>query len=506
MIATTSNAGRSPGWAGPAAGKGAGSNVAWALAGGLALSLLGVAWGFAVAVGEEGALLLCAAAIACLFVFLDFRVGVVLLVLSMPFSASTVFPHQMFGITGLNPLNLVIAATFVSYLGQALRERSATRLAPGYLFWLYLAPIVVAGAMGLPHATEIPSWAMLLDLVQFNNPVGYVRDMVARPLFLVLFALLVGAAAARSKEPLRLLGPMVVSVWVIGLLVIGFVIASGASLSELAGSNERTFLSPLGIHANELGRLYTVAYALCLFTWARSRDVALRFVLVATMALVVVALALTFSRGAFLGFLIVNALFLLWHRNALTWIFGGLALALLLWKLPGAIADRATMGFGSDLNTISAGRLDEIWIPLMPTFWDSPLFGHGLGSILWSAPLKSGQILQVSHPHNAYLQALLDIGIVGTVLVLAFFVRVWRGFRRMTRDASLNATERGFFEGAAAGLAAFGATAIAGSSLTPAADQCFLWFAVGMMYGLSARQDGRAGKEARGRKEGRPGR
>jgi len=505
MLATTSNAGRSPGWAGPAR-KAPGSNLAWALAGTLALSLLGAAWGFAVALGEEGALLLCVAAVACLFVLLDFRVGVVLLVLTMPFSASTVFPHQMFGITGLNPLNLVIAATFVSYLGQALREGRASSFAPRYLVLLYLLPIVVAGAMGVRHATEIPSFAMLTDLVQFNNASGYVRDMVARPLFLVLFALLVGAAAARSKAPLRLLAPMVASVWVIGLLVIGFVIASGASLSELSGSNERTFLSPLGIHANELGRLYTVAYALLLFTCARSRDFATRFWLIATMILVVVALALTFSRGAFLGFLVVNAVFLLWHRNALTWILGGMALALLLWKLPGAIADRATMGFGTDLNTISAGRLNEIWIPLMPTFWDSPLIGHGLGSILWSAPLKSGQILQVSHPHNAYLQALLDVGVVGLALILAYFFRVWRGFRRLAGDATLSATERGFFEGAAAGLIAFAATAVAGSSLTPAADQCFLWFAIGMMYGLRGRNDGRAPRQARGRKEGRSGR
>src|SRR5689334_21821659 len=124
MLATTSNAGRSPGWAGPARKKEC--NLAWAVGGALALSLLGAAWGFAVALGEEGALLLCAAAIACLFVLLDFRVGVVLLVLTMPFSASTVFPHQMFGITGLNPLNLVIAATFVAYLGQALREKRAS--------------------------------------------------------------------------------------------------------------------------------------------------------------------------------------------------------------------------------------------------------------------------------------------------------------------------------------------------------------------------------------------
>jgi len=41
------------------------------------------------------------------------------------------------------------------------------------------------------------------------------------------------------------------------------------------------------------------------------------------MGLVVVALILTFSRGAYLGFIVVNVLFLLWRRNARTLIFLG---------------------------------------------------------------------------------------------------------------------------------------------------------------------------------------
>jgi O-antigen ligase len=479
MTATTRTAGHSA------------ANAAWIILGALGLSLLGIIWGFAVAVGEVAALLLCAAAIACLFVLFDFRVGVVLLILAMPVSGSAIFPHQMFGITGLNPLNLVIAATFFSFLLRALSEGGFGGFLPRRLFWLYLAPFAVAGVMGVRHAGEIPAVAYTLELVHFNNAFGYVRDVIARPLFLVLFALLLGAAAARSRDPRRFIAPLIASVWLIGVPVIAFVFISGAGLSEMSSAGARTFLSPLGIHANELGRLFAVAYALLLFTCVQARDFALRGVLIATMLLVVAALALTFSRGAFVGFVVVNALFLFWRRTALTWIAAGFLIALLAWKLPGAIQDRITMGFDSDLNSVSAGRIDEIWIPLLPTFWESPWFGHGLSSILWSAPLKSGQILEVSHPHNAYLQTLLDMGIVGLVLVGAFFVQVWRGLWRLGKDERVDPLLRGLYQGAAAGLLGFAVAATGGSSLTPAAEQCFLWFAIGMMWGQLTRRDGR---------------
>src|SRR6266568_6130452 len=80
------------------------------------IALLGAFWGSVIAVAGLNALYLCVALIGCAFILLDFRVGVVLLILLMPISSSDVFPHAMFGITGLNPLNPLLAGTLGSYL------------------------------------------------------------------------------------------------------------------------------------------------------------------------------------------------------------------------------------------------------------------------------------------------------------------------------------------------------------------------------------------------------
>jgi O-antigen ligase len=226
-----------------------------------------------------------------------------------------------------------------------------------------------------------------------------------------------------------------------------------------------------------------MAYALLLFTFAASEDTRLRLALLASMALIVVALLFTFSRGAFVGFAVVNLLFLLSRRRPGALLLAAGLLAALPFLLPGAVYDRLLSGWDQGWNAISAGRIDEIWLPLLPEIGGSPLIGHGLGAILWSEAMRAGAILPVTHPHNAYLQALLDVGGLGLLLLLAYFAQVWRGFRRLACETRLDPARRGFYAGAAAGLASFLVAGFAGSSLLPVPEQCFLWLAIGMMEG-----------------------
>src|SRR5688500_4232263 len=71
------------------------------------IALLGLFWGSVVAITGLNALFLCVSLIACAFILIDFRIGVVLLIVFLPISRSYVFPHAMLGITGLNPFNLL---------------------------------------------------------------------------------------------------------------------------------------------------------------------------------------------------------------------------------------------------------------------------------------------------------------------------------------------------------------------------------------------------------------
>ncbi len=457
------------------------------------LALVGAFWGSAVAVADLNALYLCVSLLGCAFILRDFRIGVVLLILLMPISRSYVFPHAMLGITGLNPLNLLLTATLGSCLLYGLSDGSIRRFVPRRLLWLYIVPILIAGALGSRHVGDIAPYYYMNHVLEFDSAAGYLRELVLKPLLMVVYALLVGAAVSKAAQPEKFLVPTLISIWVMSSMVIVFVFLSGVALSQLARQTEREFLTALvGLHANELGRLYVIAYALLLFTWAQSKDRGLKLALLASKGLVVVALMLTFSRSAFVGFIVVNALFLLWRRNAKTLMFAGLLAAVALVLLPGAVYDRVTTGFGSGLNAISAGRTGWIWLPLLPEVLRSPVYGNGLESILWSETMHRADlaILGLTHPHSAYLEAVLDMGIAGLIIVCAYFAHVWKGFRALSVDPALSPTLRGFYLGAAAGLASFLIAAIADGTFRPGPEQAFLWLAIGMMYGQRARNTG----------------
>lgn len=448
--------------------------------------LLGVLWGCAVALAGLNALYLCVSLIACAFILFDFRVGVVLLILLMPVSQGDVFPRAMLGITGLNPANLLLVGTLGSCLLQGLFDGRIRRFMPRPLLLLYIVPFLIAGALGARHAGDVASTYYLAGQVLFNDAAGYIRDLVVKPLFLVVLALLVGAAVARSEKPDKFLMLIVISTWVVGAMLVVPVFLTGVRLDALGKSHE--VFAALGMHPNELGPLYAFTYALLLFTWAQSKQPGLRVVLLASMGMAVVALTLTFCRAAYVGFIVVNALFLLWRRNAKALIFLALLAAVALLLLPGVVYDRVTYGFGQGLDTISAGRINSVWLPLLQDVLRSPIYGNGIGSMHWSEAAREGTLAITVQAHNAYLETVLDMGIAGLVLLCAYFVHVWKGFLALSVDPAVSPMQRGFYQGAAAGLVCLLITGITGGVLAPAEYQIFLWLAIGMMYGQRARK------------------
>jgi O-antigen ligase len=458
----------------------------------VALAMLGLALGcgYALALGEVAGLYVGLSLVCAVAVLFDFRVGAVLLLLMLPTSASELFPHGLMGITGLNPLNLLLFATVGSYIIHGRLQRTGTAVVPMQVIWLYIAPIVMGGLIGMGHIQEIPSFFYESGSVQFFTERQYLVLQVARPLLIVAIALMVGAAAARSLKPERFIVVLAASAGLIALIQIGFVILQGASLAEMAAAESRRFYAPLGMHANMLGRLHLFAFALLLFVWPETKHPRTRSFLALVLGLLAIALVLTFSRACIGTAALVGALFLMWKFNARTLSLGLLLLTLLAMIAGDAILSRATMGFGEGANAVSAGRIDGIWLPLLPEVAESPLWGQGLSSILWSFAMTNESMLRVGHPHNAYLEALLDTGLIGLVLFLVYYAHVWKRFRAASTNPALSPELRGLFQGGLAALAAFLVTGLVGSSLRPEAEAAFLWIAIGLMYGLRGRRAG----------------
>jgi O-antigen ligase len=262
----------------------------------------------------------------------------------------------------------------------------------------------------------------------------------------------------------------------------------GMPLAEMASPDARNFYAPMGMHANTLGRMHLSTLALLLFVWVDCKQPRMRLFLMLTIGVVAIALLLTFSRAAIAGAAVVAALFVVWKFNLRSLTLALLGLAVIAVLGGAAIWTRVTLGFDEGANAVSAGRIENIWLPLLPELWRSPLWGSGLDSVLWSFPMQNGAMLPVGHPHSAYLEALLDMGILGAGLLFAYFAHVWKGFRALSRDATLSPEMRAFFQGATACLCAFLLTCLVGGSFRPDPEAAYLWIAIGLMYGMLARR------------------
>ncbi len=456
----------------------------------MGMLVLAVGCGYTLAMGEMVGLYVGLSLICGVVVLFDFRMGAALLVVMLPMSVSTLFPHAMLGITGLNPLNLLLLATLASYVIHGM-PAGVRVLVPKPLIALFVVPIVLAGLNGMDQFLKIPSFFYESGAVDYVSERQYLLATVVKPFIMVTVGLVIGAAAASSRKPEGFLVAIAISAWLVVLAQLGFVLMQGVPLAAMAAPGARSFYEPIGIHANELGRVHLYSLALLLFVWAETKRPGMRLFLLITLCMVALALLLSFSRAAIAGAGVVGALFLMWKFNAKS-----LSLAMLALLVVGLVAGdvlyaRLSLGMGEGADAVSAGRIEGIWLPLLPEVLKSPFIGEGHGAILWSFPMQMMSMMSVTHAHNAYLEALLSMGLIGLALLLAYYAHVWRGFQLLGRSAWLSAEMRGFFQGATAALLAFLVTSLVGSRLTPGDDSPYLWIAIGLMYGMLARRPAR---------------
>ncbi|HIZ84293.1 MAG TPA: O-antigen ligase family protein [Firmicutes bacterium] len=84
-------------------------------------------------------------------------------------------------------------------------------------------------------------------------------------------------------------------------------------------------------------------------------------------------------------------------------------------------------------SRITTERREEIWLMALRMIGSAPLFGHGLLSYHFLYP-NYPDSYPTLHAHSIYLDPLLNFGIVGTVLLLIYFVMYYRKIRLCIKE------------------------------------------------------------------------
>jgi O-antigen ligase len=206
------------------------------------------------------------------------------------------------------------------------------------------------------------------------------------------------------------------------------------------------------------------------------------------LAVIGAGIVLARNRGAVLGLALACAGVGFWACGFLRSWSGRWALRTFLVLLPMALA-AAIMhwpealgfpnGLGENSVTWRAGMYSGAW----RLFADFPVWGSGLGAVLGAFPGYKPSVVAgvVDHVHSDWLELLLQVGVVGTLAVLAGLLAMVVRFWKRSRELS---SEELFLEaGALGGVLAFMAhSAIEFSFQIPANAVVFLtllcWLAV----------------------------
>ena len=137
---------------------------------------------------------------------------------------------------------------------------------------------------------------------------------------------------------------------------------------------------------------------------------------------------------------------------------------------------------GRDMFAITSGRV-VVWPRVIDKISERPILGHGRHAMqrtgITVGLLDVLGTMGFGHPHNAYLEMFLDLGMIGAIPILYFFALFgWRSLKFFIRDTDSLA---GAVAGLATGFLVVQAVAAMGSqSFYPKQGSVLLWSTIGL--------------------------
>jgi hypothetical protein len=367
-------------------------------------------------------------------------------------------PKVVLGIPGANPWNLLLVAVIVGWLRErfARHDVRPVPMALKVAVALFAALIVIAYVRGV---VDLGSYRYEPGEARVTAG-GFTTEYLFNPLKYLVEACMffdgLRTQRAFTMGMYALAGQAVgLSLMAVKYIPIGALVDIGRTTSQGEIAYRGRFQREIGFQANDAALVLVAGFWLLVVSWPVLRAAWRPWRILGPICCLLCALAicLTNSRGGYLAVVVVG-LFLgvvRWKRMLIAVPVAALVIFL---AFP-AVATRATLGFGErdvagqsteNLDAISGGRTTDLWPPVIEQIERAPLFGCGRMTIFRTSVYEAithGEGGCPDHPHSAYLEMLMDCGLLGLLTVLPLLVWLpvaWeRSARRRARDPVLDA-------------------------------------------------------------------
>jgi O-antigen ligase len=442
------------------------------------------------------------------YAFKDWYKSLCGLILLMAVVEHPDMPKTIFGIQGLNPWNILLLFVVLAWALNRHREELDWDM-PGIVTAALLAYLAV----------------MSIGLVRMLADMNSLRDMAAAmgaepPTALSLISehlinsykwiipglLLFDGCRNLERFYLGLFAVLAVyfliAIQVIRWMPLEFAL-SGENLSE---RSLKILLNEVGYHRVNLSMILAGAMWAVLASSHVIRQIWLKIIMFGASAVILYAQALTGGRTGYATWAVVGLCLALFRFKRYLLIIP-LAAVLVLHFVPGvyermgqgftketvdrsALSAAAPMDDEPDLYTITAGR-NFAWPYVIEKIGDAPLVGHGRlamsrTGISWMLLSEYGE--SFPHPHNAYLELLLDNGVFGAIPVLFFYALMLKYSISLVMDSR----SRFFVAVGGATLAlvtALLAASMGSQTFYPREGAVGMWCMIGLMLRLHTQRD-----------------
>ncbi len=404
-------------------------------------------------------------------------IGMLLITMSVP---SAVLPTRMLNVTGLNAFNPPFLILLLKVLIDGLPpSRHPRKLAVAFIIVLVLYFVTIVRSM-IDFDTLVI--AGVHAVAYAGSTLAYARDFLIKPAQ-YLFVLIVAARYLTTEEEQRnALFPIVVA------FTVGVVYCLGENnlLGELLTGHIPNIkhihgqAGVFGAHPNTaIIQISCVMFvALALVSWGPPDW--RRWVLVACLPVLGVSVLVCGSRAAMLS-LATGAVVVAFYvpatfrtRATIAGVCAGAVVAGIVFvpSIRAKATDVVTQGPWQALYS----EREDIWDFLRVDVEKSFVIGRGRHAVARSENYHKIKRREsnIDHPHNAYLEILLDSGLVGLALVMRLLWLLVQQLRWRLRMAHPRALPIAPFAGLCA-LAAFCVAGLTGQTMYPRGYNVFLW-------------------------------
>ncbi|MBS1517384.1 MAG: O-antigen ligase family protein [Bacteroidetes bacterium] len=279
-------------------------------------------------------------------------------------------------------------------------------------------------------------WVLLLVLGMYEVTVSFVKSEAFYYYYItVLIPFLLFLIFTNTDLKLKYLDKF------FHILFISGIILSLYSISVLSSINFdfRYRITSLWNHYNLVAAYFMVLLLFNLSFIVNSKFSKKTILYLISLVFILLGLLMTQTRGIWLATIIAILYYILKRPKLLLPVSIVTAIVFILFY--GIIMDRffSVVNFGNDISSI--GRL-QAWIASVILIKDNLLLGYGFDSFRYLRDkVFAVYFVILPHPHNTYLTLTLELGLIGFILYISFFVKAFYysiKMRRNSKDSSLN--------------------------------------------------------------------